>query len=201
MLMRLGQAVAGLAVLALGIMLLITARGPDPWGVFLLGLQGRLGLSLGYTALGGGVLLIAINFFWGGRRPGLATLLSMMLVAALIDLFGLFAFFGASFSLWQRALLQLLGIVTMAAGIAIYVRARLGEGPVEGLMFVLSHKLNLKIAVAKVLEDCLFVVGGLLLGWQLQPATIVTALSVGPVTQVMLSLPEKVKKKKEDASI
>ncbi len=193
-LIRLGQAVTGLAVLALGILLLITAQGPDPWGVFLLGLKNRLGLSLGATTLSGGMLLIAINLFWGRRRPGLATVLSMMLVAVFIDLFGLLTFFGYSFALWQRVLVQGAGVFATASGIAIYVRAGLGEGPVEGLMFVLSEKLRLSVGVAKIVKDCLFVVGGVLLGWQLQAATLVTALTVGPVTQFMLSLPEKVKK-------
>lgn len=187
-LLRLGQAVIGLGILALGIVLLIAAQGPDPWGVFLLGLQRRMSLSLGYTALGGGLLLIGINYFWGGRKPGIATVMSMLLVAVFIEMFGLLVVYGRQFGAVERALLLAAGIGAMALGIAVYVRAELGEGPVEGLMFVISDKLNISVGRAKVLEDCLFVLGGVLLGWPLQVGTLVSALTVGPATQLFLTL-------------
>lgn len=183
------QAGVGLAILALGILLLIAAEGPDPWGVFLLGLQRHLHLTLGITAIGGGLLLIALNYLWGRRRPGLATAMSMLLVAVFIDLFSLLTLFSRQLTGAERVLMLAAGIGTTALGIAVYVRAGLGEGPVEGLMFVLSDKLKLSLGLAKVVEDCLFVLGGILLGWSFQWGTFISALCVGPVTQFFITIP------------
>jgi len=192
-LIKFAQAVLGLAILALGITLLIAAEGPDPWGMLVLGLNRHLPLSLGITAQIGGLVLILLNWLWGKRLPGLATIMSMVLVGVFMDMFGTLTAFGEGIAMPQRLILLVTGIVTLALGISIYVRAGLGEGPVEGMMFVLSRKLGVSIGVAKVIQDLSFIIIGWLLGWTPQLGTLVSALGVGPVTQGFLRIMEKKK--------
>lgn len=188
------MAVGGLAVLAMGITLSIAVQGPDPWGLFVLALKRQLPLSLGVTSQLGGALLIAINYLWGRRRPGVATIMSMVLVGLFIDLYNWLLPLEAISSPALRILLLFLGIISLALGISIYVRAGLGEGPVEGLMFVLSDKLKVKVGTAKVLQDLSFLGLALLLGGFPRWGTVVTALSVGPLAQVFMQWIGKKKK-------
>lgn len=188
------QAVVGLAFLALGITLLIAAEGPDPWGLLVLALNQRIGvLSLGITAQVGGLLLVLLNLFWGKRVPGIATILSMVLVGVFLDMFNTLLALGQGLGQPGKSLLLMGGILTLALGIAVYVRAGLGEGPVEGMMFVISQKLGVGIGAAKVLQDISFVSLGWILGWPPQLGTLISAVAVGPVTQLFFRIMDRQK--------
>ena len=186
-LQRLLMATGGLAILALGITLTIAVQGPDPWGLFILGLMQHLPFSLGVTSQLGGLALITLNYVWGKRRPGLGTIMSMVLVGLYIDFYNWLLPLEAITGLFIRLFILFFGIVAVALGISIYVRAGLGEGPVEGMMFVLSNKLKLKVGAAKILQDLSFLGLSLVLGVVPQWGTVVTALSVGPLTQFFLT--------------
>ena len=186
-LQRLLMATGGLAILALGITLTIAVQGPDPWGLFILGLMQHLPFSLGVTSQLGGLALITLNYVWGKRRPGLGTIMSMVLGGLYIDFYNWLLPLEAITGLFIRLFILFFGIVAVALGISIYVRAGLGEGPVEGMMFVLSNKLKLKVGAAKILQDLSFLGLSLVLGVVPQWGTVVTALSVGPLTQFFLA--------------
>ncbi|MGI6364667.1 MAG: YczE/YyaS/YitT family protein [Bacillota bacterium] len=188
------MATGGLAVLAMGITISIAVQGPDPWGLFVLALKGHLPLSLGVTSQLGGIMLIALNYFWGRRRPGLATVMSMVLVGLFIDLYNWLLPLEAISRPTLRIFLLGLGIISLALGISIYVRAELGEGPVEGMMFVLSDKLKVKVGVAKVLQDLIFLGLAMVLGVLPQWGTVATALCVGPLAQFFMQGAGKKKK-------
>ncbi|HOB35277.1 MAG TPA: hypothetical protein PKL39_05995, partial [Bacillota bacterium] len=162
--MKLAQAVIGLAILALGITLTIAVEGPDPWGLFILALHRRLPLSLGVTTQVGGLMLVAVNWVWGRRRPGVATIMSMVLVGLFIDLYNGIMGLEAIDGLGVRVVVLAAGITALALGISVYVSAGLGEGPVEGMMFVLSNKLRLGVGPAKVAQDLSFLVLAWVLG-------------------------------------
>jgi len=193
-LQKLLQAVVGLAILALGITLSIAVKGPDPWGLFVLSLNGHLPFSLGVTSQIGGLLLILLNLLWGKRKPGAATVMSMVFVGLFIDLFNSSLSFSWVGTIYGNILTLIAGVISLALGISIYVRAGLGEGPVEGMMFVLSRKLNTNVGTAKVVQDFSFLALAWALGQFPQWGTLVTALTVGPMTQGFLSLMRAKKK-------
>lgn len=180
------MATGGLAILALGITLTIAVQGPDPWGLFILALMKHLPFSLGVTSQLGGLLLIFFNYVWGKRRPGLGTIMSMVLVGLYIDFYNWLLPLEAITGVVLEVFILFFGIVSVSLGISIYVRAELGEGPVEGMMFVLSNKLKLTVGPAKILQDFTFLGLSLVLGVIPQWGTVVTALSVGPLTQFFL---------------
>lgn len=194
---KLIQAVVGLAILALGITLSIAAEGPDPWGLFILALNGHLPLSLGMTSQLGGLFLILLNLFWGRRRPGLATILSMVLVGIFLDLFNVILALGTDYGFIQKLLLLAVAIPTLALGVSIYVKADLGEGPVEGFMFAINHRLGISVGAAKVVEDLSFIVAASVLGRFPMWGTVLSALGVGPLAQVFLRIIDSLKKAPE----
>ena len=116
----------------------------------------------------------------------MGTILSMVLVGLFIDMYNWMLPLASLGGFALRLFILFFGIISVSLGISIYVRAELGEGPVEGMMFVLSSKLKLKVGVAKVLQDFSFLVLSLVLGIIPQWGTLVTALSVGPLTQFFL---------------
>jgi hypothetical protein len=189
------QAVLGLGLLALAITVLIAADGPDPWGLLILAFYRHLPLSLGVTTQIGGLILILLNLFWGRRRPGLATFMSMILVGLFIDIIQSLA--GGTIAGMPELPLLAAGIIIMALGISIYVKAGLGEGPVEGMMFVLSDKLGISIGSAKVIQDLSFVFLGCLLGQFPKWGTLVTALGVGPLTQGLMRISDLTREMKK----
>jgi uncharacterized membrane protein YczE len=192
---QLTQVVLGLGIMALGLTLLISVGGPDPWGFFLLSLYKHLPLSLGVTSFLGGGILVLFNLAVGKRRPGIATPISIAVVGVMIDLLFLIPWFHLEFSQLARIVLLAVGIVVMALGIAVYVLAGLGEGPVEGMMFVIHQRMKISVGKARVAQDCFFVLLGLLLGAKLGPGTFISAISVGPVTNFFLAnIPQVVNK-------
>lgn len=73
----------------LAISLLLRANiGLDPWSVLHEGLSARTGLAFGQTTQLVGLGLIAFNFAVLKLRPGLGSVLNMLLIGPWIDLFG-----------------------------------------------------------------------------------------------------------------
>ena len=78
----------GLVGLALGVALVLTANvGLGPWPVFHEGVSLRSGLSFGRVMQLTGLLVIVLGYLLSEVKPGLGTLLNMVLVGLWVDLF------------------------------------------------------------------------------------------------------------------
>jgi uncharacterized membrane protein YczE len=119
--------------------------------------------------------------------------MSMVLVGVFMDMFNTLLSPGEGVAQPVKILMLVGGILTLALGVTVYVKAELGEGPLEGMMFVISGKLGVSIGVAKVLQDLSFVSLGWVLGWTPQVGTLVSALAVGPVTQFFFRIGQQKK--------
>ena len=95
----------GLAVLELGVAVMLEAQvGLGPWPVFHEGVSLRLGLSFGRVMQLTGLLVIALGYLLGRVKPGLGTLLNMLLVGPWVDLFTARTWFPAADTLgWGLA--------------------------------------------------------------------------------------------------
>jgi uncharacterized membrane protein YczE len=145
---RLAVLIAGLFCFALGIVLTLHSRtGLGPWDVFHQGLANRTGLSFGGASIGVGfgILLLA----WAlGVRPGVATVLNMILVGAFIDLI-LWRGFVPDFAgrPWPlRVAVDVAGVAVVGIGSAFYIKANLGAGPRDGLMLGLARRAGGRVA-------------------------------------------------------
>lgn len=168
----------GLVLFGTALALLVHADlGLDPWTVFSDGLSRRTGLTLGQLSVASsvGVLLLWIPL---RQRPGIGTVTNALLVGPVLDL-GV-ALFPSPEGLVLRWLFLLLALGLVAVGTGLYVGVGWGPGPRDGLMTGLVER-GVPLYLARILIEGTVLVVGAILGGTVGVATVVFALSVGPL--------------------
>lgn len=181
---RMVQLVVGLVLYGVTMAVMLRARlGNDPWDVLHQGLAAHLGLSFGTTVI---LMSFVVLLFWIPLRewPGLGTLLNAVIIGASADL-GLHVL-GTPSNLAGRIGFAVIGIVGNAIATAAYVGAQLGPGPRDGLMTGLHRRTGLPIGLVRTGLEGAVVVAGLFLGGLFGVATVVYALTIGPLVQLLL---------------
>ncbi len=169
---------AGLVLFGLALALLVQAHlGLDPWTVFTQGLAERMDLSLGTVTV---LLSVAVLLLWIPlrQRPGLGTIANAFVVGPVLDL-GL-ALIPAPQPLALKVTYLALALLTIAVGTGLYVGAGWGPGPRDGLMTGLVD-LGVPVYAARTLIEGTVLLIGWLLGGTVGVATVVFALTVGPL--------------------
>jgi uncharacterized membrane protein YczE len=169
---------AGLVLFGLGLALLVQAHlGLAPWTVFSQGLSRRTGLSLGTLTV---VTSLVVLLLWVPlrQRPGIGTVANALIVGPVLDL-GL-AVIPVPDGLGWRVALLVLAVLTTAFATGLYLGAGWGPGPRDGLMTGL-HALGLPVFAARAMVEITVLAAGWLLGGSVGVATVVFALSIGPL--------------------
>ena len=78
------------------------------------------------------------------------------------------------------------GVLLCGLASALYIGAQLGRGPRDGLMTGLARRTGLSLRLVRTGLEVAVVVIGLLLGGVAGVGTVVYALAIGPLTQLML---------------
>jgi uncharacterized membrane protein YczE len=182
---RLVQLYLGLAGYGASAALLVRARlGLDPWDVFHQGLARRLGLPLGWLVIGVGALVLLL---WVPlrQRPGLGTLSNVVVVGLALD--GTLDVLPAPHPLWARWGLLVAGIAGNGLSTGLYIGARLGPGPRDGLMTGLAARGH-PIRVVRTGIELTVLAAGFLLGGQVGLGTLLYAVSIGPLAHLFIPL-------------
>ncbi|GGZ28223.1 hypothetical protein CP967_29505 [Streptomyces nitrosporeus] len=188
---RLTRLYAGLALYGASSALLVRAGlGLEPWGVLHQGLAERTGLSIGAVSVvvGAVVLLLWIPI---RQRPGLGTVSNVFAVGIAMD--GTLALVPDAHGAAARVALAVAGIVLNGAATGLYISARFGPGPRDGLMTGLHRLTGRSVRLVRTAIEAAVVVTGFLLGGSLGAGTLLYALSIGPLAQFFLrvfALPE-----------
>ncbi|MGK5672235.1 YczE/YyaS/YitT family protein [Micromonospora sp. URMC 106] len=184
---RLTQLYAGLVLYGLSMALMIrSGLGLDPWDVFHQGLSERTGLSFGTVtiAVGALVLLLWIPL---RQRPGLGTVSNVLVIGLVVD--ATLALLPAGGPLGVRIGLLVAGIVANGAATGLYIGARLGPGPRDGLMTgYVARRPGRSIRLVRTVIEVTVLALGWLLGGTVGVGTVAYALAIGPLTQVFLPL-------------
>ena len=123
----------GLSLFGFGESLLIHSTiGVSPWTVLAEGLSIKLHWSVGFATFIVSVLVLSTWIFLK-QKPGLGTLLNIIIIAGMIDL-SLFLFDFSSNHFLLNVLTGILGVLIVGLGSGIYLIANLGPGPRDGLM-------------------------------------------------------------------
>ncbi|MGW1954960.1 membrane protein YczE [Streptomyces sp. NPDC001920] len=181
---RLSQLYVGLALYGASSALLVEAGlGLEPWGVLHQGLAERTGLTIGVVsiAVGAVVLLLWIPL---RQRPGLGTVSNVFVVGIAMD--GTLALVPDAHALTVRIPLLLAGIVLNGAATGLYIAARFGPGPRDGLMTGLHRRTGRSIRLMRTAVEIAVVVTGFALGGTAGAGTVLYALSIGPLAQLFL---------------
>jgi uncharacterized membrane protein YczE len=183
---RLVQLYLGLALYGVSMALMIrSALGNMPWDVLHQGLAGRLGWSLGTVTVvvGGLVLLCWIPL---RQRPGLGTVSNVVVIGVAVD--AALALVPHVDAMAGRIALATGGILLNAVATALYIGARFGPGPRDGLMTGLVGRTGWSLRLVRTGIEVAVVLTGWALGGTLGVVTVVYAIVIGPLVHLLLPL-------------
>ncbi|MCW8382941.1 membrane protein YczE [Streptomyces justiciae] len=183
---RLIQLYAGLVLYGASSALLVEAGlGLEPWNVLHQGLAELTGLTIGVVSIivGAAVLLLWIPL---RQRPGLGTVSNVFVIGIAMD--GTLAAVPEVHALAVRIPLLVAGIVLNGAATGLYIAARFGPGPRDGLMTGLHRRTGRSIRLMRTAVEIAVVATGFLLGGTIGVGTVLYAVSIGPLAQVFLRL-------------
>ncbi|WP_345744985.1 hypothetical protein [Streptomyces sp. ODS28] len=159
--------------------------GLGPWDVFHQGVARHTGLSIGIVSIIVGALVLLL--WWPLReRPGLGTVSNVLLVGLSLD--ATLALVPAPDSLWLRGPMTAAGIALNGAATGLYISARFGSGPRDGLMTGLHRVTGRSIRLARTGIEIAVLACGFLLGGSVGAGTVGYALAIGPLSQLSLRL-------------
>ncbi|MGM1061051.1 YczE/YyaS/YitT family protein [Saccharothrix sp. Mg75] len=183
---RVPQLLAGLWLYGASMGLQIRATlGLDPWDVLHEGLTERTGLSFGtVTALVG--VLVLLCWIPLRQRPGVGTVSNVVVIGVAVDV--TLAILPAPHELLPRVLFLVSGIVLNGLAAAVYIGARLGPGPRDGLTTGFCARTGTSLRLVRTVVELTVLAVGWLLGGTIGIGTVLYAVSIGPLTQAFLPL-------------
>jgi uncharacterized membrane protein YczE len=180
---RLTQLYAGLVLYGVSASLILLSRlGNDPWDVFHQGLSRQTGIGTGTWVCIVGALLLLL-WIPLKQRPGLGTLSNVVVIGVAIDV--MLAVFPPAHDDAVRVALLVSGVLLNGVATGLYIGARFGPGPRDGLMTGLAARGH-SIRVVRTSIELTVLVAGALLGGTVGVGTLVYALSIGPLAHVLV---------------
>jgi len=189
---RVAQLLVGLFLYGVAIAMMIRAAlGIAPWDVLSQGIVLHTGANYAVVTnvVGALVLLLWIPI---RQRPGLGTVANVLLIGPSIEV-GL-AFIPVVDDLLPRILLLVGGLVVLAIATGLYIGARFGPGPRDGLMTGIHRRTGWPIWIVRTGIEVTVLAIGWLLGGNVGIGTLAFALLIGPmvnVTMPLLRVPER----------
>lgn len=174
----------GLALYGLSIALMLQSHvGLGPWDAFHQGLARHVPLSIGTVIVLTGLALLLVTGLLGRMRPGLGTLLNMLLIGPWVDLFLAWPVVPEGQGWADGALLFALGLGLNGLATGLYITAGLGAGPRDGFALTVAQRLGLRVRSARTGIEAGVLASGWLLGGTVGLGTLAFALAVGPLMQ------------------
>ena len=181
---RLPQLLVGLVLYGVSLAMMVRGGlGLAPWDVLHSGFARHVPVTLGQAVV---LFSFVVLVLWIPLRekPGIGTLANAVLVGLSAD--ATLAVLAAPDALGLRWALLVGGVVLNALATALYIGSQLGRGPRDGLMTGLSRRTGLSLRLVRTALEVTVVVIGLLLGGVLGLGTVLYALAIGPLSQLML---------------
>jgi uncharacterized membrane protein YczE len=180
---RLVRLYLGLVGFGVSLALMVRARlGLDPWDVLHQGIARHLGVQIGWVTIGVSAIVL-LAWIPLRQRPGLGTVSNAIVVGLVVN--GALDVLPAPGPLAWRAVWLAAGIGLNALATACYIGAGLGPGPRDGLMTGIAARGHSLRAVRTVIELSVLAAGAAL-GGTIGVGTLAYALSIGPLTHVLL---------------
>jgi uncharacterized membrane protein YczE len=181
---RLPQLVVGLLLYGASLAMMVRgALGLAPWDVLHSGFIRHVPMTIGQAVV---LLSFVVLLLWIPLRekPGIGTVANAVLVGLAAD--ATLAVLAEPDSVVLRVGLLVGGLVLNGLATALYIGSQFGRGPRDGLMTGLARRTGLSLRLVRTALEVTVVVIGLLLGGALGLGTVVYALAIGPLAQLML---------------
>ena len=181
---RLLQLYAGLILYGASMGLQIRAGlGLDPWDVFHQGISEKTGLSFGTIVIITGALVL-LAWIPLRQKPGIGTVSNVFVIGFAVD--ATLALTPDVEMLGAQVSLLATSVVLNAIAGAAYIGAGLGPGPRDGLMTGLVRRTGGSVGKIRTGIELSVLAVGFSLGGTVGLGTVVYALSIGPLLQLLL---------------
>jgi len=180
---RLVQLYSGLVLYgASASLILLSQLGNDPWDVLHQGLSLQTGIGTGIWVCIAGALVMLL-WIPLRQKPGLGTLSNVIVVGLALELC-LIAFEPAH-DLATRWTLLLSGVLLNGVATGLYIGARFGPGPRDGLMTGLAAR-GMSLRAVRTGIELTVLAAGIALGGTFGVGTLIYALAIGPLAHVFV---------------
>ena len=180
---RLLQLYLGLALYGASAgLIILSALGNDPWDVLHQGLSRQTGIGTGIWVCIAGALVMLL-WIPLRQRPGLGTLSNVVVVGLVLEL--CLAAFEPAEDPAARWTLLLSGVLLNGMATGLYIGARFGPGPRDGLMTGLAAR-GMSLRAVRTGIELTVLVAGIALGGTAGIGTVIYALAIGPLAHVFV---------------
>ena len=180
---------SGLFLCGVGAVLTVKAGlGVSPWDVFHIGVTNLLPVTMGRVQQWTGFTIIVLTIVFTRRYPKIGTFLNMFFIGFFVDRI-------LSLNIIQPApgfvfpfVYLVFGILLLGTGSGLYLSAKLGAGPRDGLMLYLAERFKLRIRTIRTIMEVMVVIIGFTMGGPVGIGTVIVSLSIGTVIETALHI-------------
>jgi uncharacterized membrane protein YczE len=180
---RLVQLYLGLALYgASASLIILSALGNDPWDVLHQGLSRQTGIGTGIWVCIAGALVMLL-WIPLRQRPGIGTLSNVVVIGLVMEL--CLRSLDPAHDPAARWTLLLSGVLLNGMATGLYIGARFGPGPRDGLMTGFAAR-GMSLRAVRTGIELTVLAAGIALGGTAGIGTVVYALAIGPLAHVFV---------------
>lgn len=176
--------ILGLFIFGLALAMMLKAEiGIPPWDVLGQGISKTFGISFGQATI---VVSALVLLAWIPLKvkPGLGSIMNALCIGLFVDLW--LPYVPSFENYFAKLLMFLLGICTVAFATGLYISARLGSGPRDGLMIGTQKALGWPLWLVRTIYEGTVLIVGFLLGGQVREGTLIFAVTIGYLMQAAM---------------
>lgn len=178
----------GIFVCAYGTICIINSNlGAAPWDVFHQGISYRTGITIGTASILIGVFIVIIDAILG-EKIGIGTLINMIFFGIFMDLISFNNMAPLPNNNITGFIILIVGMMLLSFGVVLYMGCGLGSGPRDGLMDALQKKTKKPVKLIRGCIELGALAFGIILGGKAGIGTIVAALSLGYIMQIVFKI-------------
>ena len=179
---------SGLFLFAVGIVMTINANiGIAPWDVLHQGLSRTINITMGQAGIAVGFIMVILNFLLK-EKVGWGTISNMLFVGLFIDFLMINGLVPIFEGFLPSIVMMFLGMFVLGLATVLYIGACLGSGPRDGMMVALTKLTGKSVRLVRNSIELTVLLIGYLLGGFVGLGTLIFALFIGPIVQVVFKL-------------
>jgi uncharacterized membrane protein YczE len=171
----------GLFIFGLALALMVKAQvGVPPWDVLGQGIAKTFGISFGQATI---VVSAIVLLAWIPLKvkPGVGSVLNALCIGLFVDFW--LPYIPEFENYWTNLLMFLFGMATVAFATGLYISAKLGSGPRDGLMIGTHRALGWPLWLVRTIYEGTVLTIGFILGGQVREGTVIFAVCIGYLMQ------------------
>ena len=178
---------SGLFLCGVGVVFTVRAGlGVSPWDVFHIGITNHLPITMGRVQQLTGLIIILLTIVFTKRYPKIGTFLNMFFIGFFVDRVISWNIIHPALPGLLQYLYLITGVLLLGTGSGLYLSAKLGAGPRDGLMLYLTQRFNMRVRTIRTIMEVMVVITGFILGGPVGRGTVIVSLSIGTVVETAL---------------